>query len=209
MKAELGGGWHGLLADAARYCYVGFAVRWTGIRCCLTAAPDRCLKDTVGKGTDLAAAWEAENTFLATKILVNADAQTCDAVRNALREVVERQGEGRKQADCVQRILGVGRDQAIRIAGNIVGAVLAEAGYRRAIEAGMTHKLWLRSPSPGKTKPGHQEAEARYRPEPCPIKRPFLVNGAALRFPRDFLSGNWDECIDCNCIMIAKRLVKN
>ena len=152
-------------------------------------------------------AWASPNTELAIKILVGGGRkQTCIRVHNELQDAMSQGDTILEMASRVQRLLGDDRKYALRIARNVVGAVLSESRFLQHLSTGATHKIWLCSRNPGQQLPGHAEVEARYRDNPCPIDEGFVVNGFRLRFPRDYLSGRPDDCIDCECLAIAKRL---
>ena len=152
-------------------------------------------------------AWASPNTEFAIKILVGGARQrTCTSILNELQLGMSRGETVLEMANRVEPLLGADREQAVRVARNVVGAVLSESHYLATLNTGMTHKIWICSRNPGQQLPGHLEVEARYRDDPCPIGEAFVVNGFRLRFPRDYLSGSPDDCIDCQCAAIAKRL---
>jgi hypothetical protein len=152
-------------------------------------------------------AWASDNAEMAVKFLLKDGAQqTCVRLLNSLEEGSDQGEDVRRLADRVQAILQGDREQAFSIAQNVLGAVLAERQYTSALSAGMKNKIWCCPPSPARELGGHRDAERRYRKHPCPIDEPFTVNGARLRFPRDYTTGHPEECVGCNCLAIAKRV---
>jgi hypothetical protein len=158
-------------------------------------------------GFSMIEAWASKNTQMAIECLLPEDTERIrTAVLNSLEEGCS-QGEGRLiLADRVQKILQSSRDVAIRVADNVVGAVLSESRYTGALSAGMTHKIWICPHGPFREIGGHRDAEKKYSRHPCPIEEPFVVTGVALRFPRDYTTGHPEQCIGCQCLAIAKRV---
>jgi len=150
-------------------------------------------------------AWASNNAEMAVKFLLNEGAQqTCVRLLNSLEEGTDQGEDIRRLADRVQAILRGNRQQAFSVAQNVLGAVLAERRYISALSVGMKNKIWCCPVSPMRELGGHRDAERRYRRHPCPIDEPFIVNGAKLRFPRDYTTGHPEECVGCGCLAIAK-----
>jgi len=152
-------------------------------------------------------AWASSNAEMAVKFLLNEGSQqTCVRLLNSLEEGTDQGEDIRRLAGRVQAILQVNRHQAFSIAQNVLGAVLAERHYISAQSAGMKNKIWSCPVSPVRELGGHRDVERRYRRHPCPIHEPFIVNGAKLRFPRDYTTGHPEECVGCCCLAIAERV---
>jgi len=116
-------------------------------------------------------------------------------------------GDGIRQlTDRVQSVMGNRREAAMTVARNSVGQALSASRHAGHLHAGLTHKAWIHSRGPGERREAHVAAEARYAAEPIPIGQPFVINGAALMFPRDHSAGRPEETINCQCLQIAKRL---
>jgi hypothetical protein len=131
-----------------------------------------------------------------------------NAILELQRSLVEGSSAGEtipKLADRVQAITKVDRGQAVRVARNVIGFVLSKVRWEQAVSVGMTHKTWI-CPSNCPIF-GHAQASERYS-DPIPLSEPFIVNNVPLMYPRDFLSGHIDECVDCQCMMFTRILFK-
>jgi len=152
-------------------------------------------------------AWASRNTELAIRFLMPQESdRTRTAILNCLQEGCENGEDFRRLASRVQAITPVNRKQAVDVAHNVVGAVLSERHYLSVLSAGLTHKKWVCPARPTRELGGHRQAEQRYSRCPCPVEDLFVVNGASLRFPRDYTSGHPEECLGCQCLAIASRL---
>jgi len=127
-------------------------------------------------------------------------------LKTSLQEGLDAGEDVRRLASRVRAVMGGERAQALQIARNTVGQVLSAARQDGAVDAGMTHKVWIHSRGPGVRRPLHVEAEGRYRLSPCPIHAPFEVGGAELMYPRDFSAGRPDQTVNCQCLAIMKRM---
>ncbi|MFB3893231.1 MAG: phage portal protein [Phycisphaerae bacterium] len=149
-----------------------------------------------------------ESTVISTLI----DDDTRRALKASLEEGM-RAGESINQlADRIQeQAFAPSRKKALNVARNTVGGALSRARHEGAVDAGMTHKIWVHSRGVAAPREGHIEAEARYRAEPCPINQPFIIHSedggdVELMYPRDFAAGEPGETINCHCLSIAIRI---
>ena len=150
-------------------------------------------------------AWASQNTEVAIKVLVGAvNRKQCIQIHNQLQQGMASGETIRQSTSRTQDILHCDRETAERVTTKVVGAVMSESRFMGAQEAGLTHKSWVCARSPVPVLPGHMDAEERYRDDPIPIEEPLIVNGLGLRFPREFLCGKPEECIDCQCLAVAK-----
>jgi len=138
------------------------------------------------------------------RITTLVDRRTRRILREQLAEGLDASEDVRQLTDRVQSVMGGRRRQANLIARNSVGQAVSgarHAGRQRYA----THEIWIHSRGPGERRPAHVAAEARYRKEPKVVGRPFIVNGAALRYPRD-PAGPPGEIINCQCVAVGKVL---
>jgi len=150
-------------------------------------------------------AWEGQNVLQAALLLASSDHGSAMRVIEALAAGTSYGEDVRQLAGRVQSVLNCEHSVAYHVTRNIVGAALSEAHFRDARATGLTHKIWLCPRGHDPLPCGHASVEQRYAETPCPIDKPFLVNEKELMFPRDYRSGHWEECVNCECAMIAKR----
>ena len=188
------------------------------VRAFITEANELGLRQALHEGGFAAEALDEAVGALAANPAITAEIQG-EAVRlstlidNASRRILRRSltsgltaGEDiRRLADRVQSVMGNRRAAAMTVARNTVGQTLSASRHRGHLAAGMTHKWWLHSRGPGERRPAHVAAEGVYAKNPIPLGERFIVNGKGLLYPRDFSSGHVDECVNCQCVQIAKR----
>jgi hypothetical protein len=104
--------------------------------------------------------------------------------------------------DRIQASISIDRMQAHSIAENFMAFIFSRNSWERLHGIGLG-KTWLCGPQC--KIPGHPAACKKYR-DPIPLDEPFIVNGVPLMYPRDFLSGHIDQCRDCQCLLIGKRM---
>ncbi|HUT58058.1 MAG TPA: phage portal protein [Phycisphaerae bacterium] len=149
------------------------------------------------------AAARSESLIISTKI----NAFTRNHLRRSLVEGI-REGESvNSLADRVQTFMNNRRGAALTTARNTVGQTLSRARREGRVAGGMTHEIWIHSRGPGERREGHIAAEGRYRREPKPIGRPFIVNGVPLNYPRD-TAGPPGEIVNCQCLAAGMRINK-
>jgi hypothetical protein len=140
------------------------------------------------------------------KIAGRIDDRTRLTLRASLQEGLAAGEDVRKLATRVQAVMGTRRGQAMATARNTVGQVLSMARHEGQRAVGMTHKLWIHTRGPeAEPRPAHVAAEGYYAAHPCPIDEPFVINGVALMYPRDFSSGVMEETMNCQCMTISRR----
>lgn len=142
----------------------------------------------------------ADQTIRVTTI---ADLRTREHVRRELTEGLAAGEDYRKLATRVQSSMSVSRARAMTIARNTVGQALSQSRHTGQRAAGMTVKVWLHSRGAGERRPAHVAAEAAYAGG-HPIDQPYIINGAALMYPRD-PAGPAAEIINCQCLSLARR----
>jgi len=134
------------------------------------------------------------------------DSRTRRTLKTSLLDGMERGESISDLADRVTDVTGRSRAQALQDARNILGQVHGEARREGVREAGLTHKYWMHSRGEGKRRPAHVAAESAYpRERAIPEGEPFLVNGVALQFPRDFSAGHPEETVNCQCMCLYVR----
>lgn len=146
--------------------------------------------------------WESVEVLDVLRILTGAEVDLLRLLQMSLIEASDL-GEGfRKIANRVQALLDTDRISAMLVARNTVGYVLSRARYEHAVGVGLTHKTWLDG---GKCPcAGHDVVGTKYAETPIRIQEEFVVNGTLMRYPRDFSCGCPQECVGCECLMIAK-----
>ena len=149
--------------------------------------------------------WEGQNVLQAALLLVSSDHDSAMRVIEALAAATSQGEDIRRLTGRVESVLNCKRDVAYHVTRNIVGAALSESHFLSARAGGLTHKIWVCPRGHDPLPCGHASVEHRYAESPCPIDEPFLVNEKELMFPRDYRSGHWEECVNCECAMIAKR----
>ncbi len=142
----------------------------------------------------------------AVKVSSLIDTRTRRVLKRTLSEGISAGEDIRRLTDRVQGVMQNSRQAATATARNAVGQTLSRSRYRGQVAAGMTHKVWLHSRGPGERRPGHVAAEGRYAREPAIIDQPFVINGAALMYPRDHSAGRPGETVNCQCLHLARRL---
>ena len=151
----------------------------------------------------LIAAAKSESLIISTKI----NAFTRNHLRRSLVEGMRSGETVNALADRVQTFMNNRRASALTVARNTVGQTLSRARREGRIAGGMTHEIWIHSRGPGERREAHVAAEGRYRREPKPIGRPFIVNGVPLNYPRD-TSGPPGEIVNCQCLAAGMRINK-
>jgi hypothetical protein len=133
------------------------------------------------------------------------DLRSRSQLRTTLREGLAAGEDYRHLADRVQAVMQNRRDDALRIARNTVSQAVSQARHEGNISAGITHEVWISSRGAGQRRPAHVAAEAYYAANPKPVGDPFIIDGCALRFPRDPM-GEAGEIINCQCLALGKVL---
>jgi len=104
----------------------------------------------------------------------------------------------------VGRVLGETQQRANAIARNEAGQAVSTGRFLASAAAGVSGKGWLHGRN---ARPSHVEAQRDYARAPIALDDRFSVGSARLMFPRD-PSGPADEIINCNCVMVPRRLAK-
>jgi hypothetical protein len=146
----------------------------------------------------------SESVVISTRV----DGTTRRILRNQLSEGLANGETLRELTDRVQSVMGNRRDAAWSTAANSIGQSLSISRNEAQRDSGATHKGWVYSRGSGHRRPAHIEAERVYLASPIPFDEPFMINGQALMFPRDFASGAVDECVNCQCLQVARRIKK-
>ncbi len=132
--------------------------------------------------------------------------QRWDDVRGTIRSAFEQGKTFDQLIDDLTSYYSGSRAAAKRAAVTEVGGVLGEARHEGFKAAGVSAKSWLTtSPVP---RPTHAAAEEQYGADPIPIDEPFVVGGAAMRFPAD-PQGPPGERINCYCVLLAAEIASD
>lgn len=139
------------------------------------------------------------------RITTRVNAQTRHILRHNLIAGLEAGESVNELADRVESVMGGRRRAALATARNSVGQALSAARAEGRAHSGVTHEVWIHSRGPGTRRPAHVAAERTYAAAPKPMGEPFIINGVALRYPRD-PQGPAAEIVNCQCLALGKRI---